>query len=98
MAIEKASSIPIGLVVVLAVVAAWILHKLVEEKAVHGEVELGVGTVDGVYGNDTYYSRRQPSIETVDDGNPAVDANMRRLIYESNRIISEDDAAEAAEE
>lgn len=94
MALEKAGSIPIGLVIVLALVAAWLLHKLVEQKEATGSVELGVGTVDGVFGNDVYYSRRQPSIETVDDGNPAVDKRMRELIYESSRVISEDDAAE----
>jgi len=92
------STIPLGLVIVVAIVAAWILHKLVEPKPATGTVELGDPTVTGesvVSGTDVYFSQRSPSIE-LDPSNPAVDSHMRQLIFESSAAIASDDAHEAA--
>jgi hypothetical protein len=49
-------------------------------------VELGVGTVNGVYGNDIYYSAHGVIAPTAD--NPAEDPEMRRLIDQSNAAIA----------
>jgi hypothetical protein len=90
------STVPLGLVIVVAIIVVWILHKLATAaKEAIGSVELGVGTVDGEFGRDVYYSRRSPSIE-LDPSNPAVDERMRELIFESNRQIAADDAAEGS--
>lgn len=50
-----------------------------------GTVELGVPTVDGVYGNDVYWSKRG-TVAPPDD-NPAEDPTMRDLIDQSNAAI-----------
>ncbi len=75
-----------------ALVAWWLTAK---RKDPTGDVELGVPTVNGIYGADTYYSDHyvaggggpaQPAIPPV---NPAVDARMRYLIDQSNALIAD---------
>ena len=76
-----------------ALVAWWFTNR----KTPTGTVELGVPTLNGIYGADTYYSDHyvaggggpgQPAIPPV---NPAVDARMRQLIDESNAAIAAND-------
>ena len=97
MAVEKASSIPLGLVIVVLLVAAWILHEIAKTKEAHGDVSLGDPTVTGeavLPGTDVYWSRRTDSIELPDPANPALNDDMRELIWRSNRAIAADDAEE----
>ena len=95
MAVEKAGSIPLALVLVIVIVAAWILHKVLEPKAAHGDVTLGDPTVSGASvlpGTDVYWSRRTDSIELDDPSNPALNDEMRALIWRSNAAIAADEA------
>ena len=94
MAVEKAGSIPLALVLVLVIVGAWILHKVLEPKQAHGDVSLGDPTVTGdavLPGTDVYWSRRTDSIE-LDPSYPAIDQSMRDLIFRSNNAIAADEA------
>lgn len=87
---------PLGMIIVLALILAWILHAVAGDKDPHGDVELGDPTVTGdsvIAGTDVYYSRRGPSIELTPD-NPAVDPLMRQLIFESSSRIAADDDEE----
>jgi hypothetical protein len=67
-----------------ALIALW----LTSRRSPIADVELGVGTVNGIYGNDTYYSDRPSGVPST---NPATNPEMRRLIDLSNRLIAEDD-------
>lgn len=94
MAVEKAGSIPLALVLVLVIVAAWILHKVLEPKTAHGDVTLGDPTVTGeavLPGTDVYWSRRTDSIELDDPSNPGVSDAVRDAIFRSNRAIAADE-------
>ncbi len=75
---------------------AWLLTKHAAPKDPTGTVELGVPTLNGIYGADVYYSDHyvaggggpaQPAIPPV---NPAVDPRMRELIDQSNAAIAAD--------
>ena len=92
---EKAGSIPLALVLVLVLVAAWILYRVVAPKEVHGTVSTEDPTVTGesvLPGTDVYWGRRVDSIELDDPGNPAIDPAMRDLIWRSNQAIAADEA------
>lgn len=74
--------------------AALAAYLLTRRKDPTGDVELGVPTLNGIYGADTYYSEHyvaggggpaQPAIPPV---NPAVDPRMRELIDQSNAAIA----------
>jgi hypothetical protein len=75
----------------LALFALWFTTRPRQPTA---SVELGVGTVDGVYGNDIYYSAGPggPGVNTPGPANPAVNNEMRALIDRSNAAIAADDA------
>lgn len=95
MAVEKAGSIPLALVLVVVIIAAWILHRVLEPKAARGDVSLGDPTVTGdsvLPGTDVYWGRRVDSIELEDPSNPAIDQSMRDLIFRSNNAIAADEA------
>lgn len=64
----------------LALLAWW----LTSRRSPKASVELGVGTVDGIYGNDTYIPR--PSIQ-VPEANPVTEAIERsRRALEADRL------------
>jgi hypothetical protein len=78
-----------------AAIAAWWLTS--RRPPPTGSVELGVPTLNGIYGADTYYSDHyvaggagapQPAIPPV---NPAVNKEMRDLIDRSNAAIAAED-------
>jgi len=76
-------------------IVAWLCTRRAQAKDVHGDVELGVPTIDGVYGGGRlggfdYYTER-PSGEP--STNPATNPEMRRLIDISNRAIAEEEAS-----
>lgn len=77
--------------------ALWALWYVAKPRVPAGTVELGVPTVDGVYGNDIYYSAGPggPGVATVspaNTNNPATNPRMRELIDRSNAAIVADDA------
>jgi hypothetical protein len=70
---------------------------LFRDRIAAGNVELGVPTVDGVYGG--YYLT--PHVDANADGSVsrgelAADARMAALIAQSNAAIAADDAAQGA--
>lgn len=74
-------------------VAAWLFR----DRIAAGDVELGVPTVDGVYGG--YYLT--PHVDANSDGSVsrgelATDPRMAALIAQSNAVIAADDAAQGA--
>ncbi len=95
MAAEKAGSIPLALVIVLVLVAAWILYRVVAPKEVHGNVGTEDPTVTGesvLPGTDVYWSRRVDSIELNDPNNPGIAQEVRDAIFRSNQAIAADEA------
>lgn len=75
----------------LAFVAWWFTKK---PKDPTGTVELGVPTLNGIYGADTYYSDHYvagpggSAAQAIPPVNPAVDPRMRALIDQSNAAIA----------
>ena len=67
----------------VAALLLWLLRPRAVPTA-HGDVELGTGTVGGIYGGDYQTPRPAPA----DPGNRAVDPEMRRLIDQSNLLIA----------
>lgn len=65
--------------------AGWLFG---DKRPPSGSVDLGVGTVDGVYGGD--YTTPAPA---ADPNNPAVDPTMHALVNQSNQAIAAFDAA-----
>jgi hypothetical protein len=69
-----------------AALVLWLLRPK-PQREVTGNVELGVGTIDGEYGRDYYFVNRPPA-PTPD--NPAVDPKMHELIEQSNLFIAQE--------
>ena len=64
---------------------AWLCTKAARARSVTGDVELGVGTVDGIYGNDIYYSPRPSTL-------PAPTNPVMEAIERSNAALARDRA------
>lgn len=73
-----------------ALIAWWLTARAMKRSK--GDVELGVGTVDGAYGGD-YQTLPNKTAAKVDTANPAIDPAMREVIDRSNRILAADDVA-----
>jgi hypothetical protein len=69
-----------------ALLAWWLTDRAM--KRAKADVELGTGTVGGVYGGDYETPAAAPT-----SSNPAIDPAMREAIDRSNRILAADDVA-----